>query len=87
MRSRKSRRTRISGSASGLGATPSRYVAPELWKNTALTPKDIDVVQFYDAFTPQIPLGFDPELFHIQTADQIARTRARLGLTKPAVAY
>ncbi|MEO6026558.1 MAG: lipid-transfer protein [Candidatus Binatia bacterium] len=42
-----------------LGITPSRYVAPELWKNTALTPKDIDVVQFYDAFTPQIPLGFE----------------------------
>ena len=42
-----------------LGITPSRYVAPELWRNTALTPKDIDVVQFYDAFTPQIPLGFE----------------------------
>jgi len=42
-----------------LGVTPSRYVAPELWNNTGLTPKDIDVVQFYDAFTPQIPLGFE----------------------------
>jgi acetyl-CoA acetyltransferase len=42
-----------------LGVTPSRYVAPELWKNTGLTPNDIDVVQFYDAFTPQIPLGFE----------------------------
>ena len=42
-----------------LGKTPSTYVAPELWRNTALTPKDIDVVQFYDAFTPQIPLGFE----------------------------
>ena len=42
-----------------LGVTPSRYVAPELWRNTGLTPKDIDVVQFYDAFTPQIPLGFE----------------------------
>ncbi len=35
------------------------YVAPELWRNTGLTPRDIDVVQFYDAFTPQIPLGFE----------------------------
>ncbi len=42
-----------------LGVTPSRYVAPELWRNTGLVPKDIDVVQFYDAFTPQIPLGFE----------------------------
>jgi acetyl-CoA acetyltransferase len=42
-----------------LGVTPSRWVAPELWNNTALTPKEIDVVQFYDAFTPQIPLGFE----------------------------
>jgi acetyl-CoA acetyltransferase len=42
-----------------LGVTPSRYVAPELWNNTGLTPKEIDVVQFYDAFTPQIPLGFE----------------------------
>ncbi|MEB2286291.1 MAG: hypothetical protein B6D46_08050 [Polyangiaceae bacterium UTPRO1] len=42
-----------------LGATPSRWVAPELWRNTGLRPADIDVVQFYDAFTPQIPLGFE----------------------------
>ncbi len=42
-----------------LGVTPSRYVAPELWRNTGLAPKDMDVVQFYDAFTPQIPLGFE----------------------------
>ena len=42
-----------------LGVTPARWVAPELWRNTGLTPKDIDVVQFYDAFTPQIPLGFE----------------------------
>jgi acetyl-CoA acetyltransferase len=42
-----------------LGVTPARWVAPELWRNTGLTPTDIDVVQFYDAFTPQIPLGFE----------------------------
>ncbi len=42
-----------------LGVTPARYVAPELWKNTGLRPRDIDVVQFYDAFTPQIPISFE----------------------------
>jgi acetyl-CoA acetyltransferase len=41
-----------------LGATPNRWVAPELWRNTGLTPRDIDVVQFYDAFTFQIPIAF-----------------------------
>jgi acetyl-CoA acetyltransferase len=42
-----------------LGATPNRWVAPELWRNTGLAPKDIDVVQFYDAFTSQIPIAFE----------------------------
>ena len=41
-----------------LGATPARYVAPELWRNTGLEPADIDVAQFYDAFTPQVPISF-----------------------------
>ncbi len=41
-----------------LGATPNRWVAPELWRNTGLAPRDIDVVQFYDAFTFQIPIAF-----------------------------
>jgi acetyl-CoA acetyltransferase len=40
------------------GASPNKYVAPELWRNTELGPPDIDVVQIYDAFTPQIPLFF-----------------------------
>ena len=42
-----------------LGVTPAKYVAPELWRNTALSPEDIDVVQFYDAFSPQIPVSFE----------------------------
>ncbi len=42
-----------------LGVTPAKYVAPELWKNTGLQPEDMDVVQFYDAFTPQIPVSFE----------------------------
>jgi acetyl-CoA acetyltransferase len=41
-----------------LGDSPNAYVAPELWKNTGLKPADIDVVQIYDAFTPQVPLFF-----------------------------
>ena len=41
-----------------LGDSPNAYVAPELWKNTGLKPEDIDVVQIYDAFTPQVPLFF-----------------------------
>jgi len=42
-----------------LGVTPAKYVAPQLWRNSGLTPTDIDVVQFYDAFTPQIPICFE----------------------------
>ena len=42
-----------------IGATPNRYVAPELWRNTGLRPDDIDVCQVYDAFTPQIPIFFE----------------------------
>ena len=41
-----------------LGVTPAKHVAPELWRNTGLAPRDIDVVQLYDAFTPQIPISF-----------------------------
>lgn len=35
----------------------------------------------------QIPLGFDPTLFHIQASGKIESTRARLGLHHPTVAY
>ena len=41
-----------------LGSTPARWIAPELWRTTGLSPVDIDVVQFYDAFTPQVPVSF-----------------------------
>ncbi len=44
--------------ADEMGVTPAKYVAPELWRNTGLAPADMDVVQFYDAFTPQIPISF-----------------------------
>jgi len=35
----------------------------------------------------QIPLGFDPALFHPQSPEKIAATRARLGLRSRTVAY
>ena len=41
-----------------MGVTPAKYVAPTLWTNTGLVPADMDVVQIYDAFTPQIPVSF-----------------------------
>ena len=37
--------------------------------------------------TTQIPLGFDPALFRIQSSEKIASTRSRLGLSHPTVAY
>jgi acetyl-CoA acetyltransferase len=42
-----------------LEETSARYVGRELWKNTGLTAKDIDVVQWYDAFTPEIAVQFE----------------------------
>jgi len=41
-----------------IGTTPNAFIAPDLWRNTGLGPEDVDVVQFYDAFTPQIPVAF-----------------------------
>jgi glycosyltransferase involved in cell wall biosynthesis len=35
----------------------------------------------------KVPLGYDPELFHIQPTEKRAETRARLGLSLPTVAY
>jgi acetyl-CoA acetyltransferase len=44
--------------AETIGDSPGKWIAPELWKNTGLKSDDIDVVQIYDAFTPQVPLFF-----------------------------
>ena len=41
-----------------LGTTPNAFVAPDLWENTGLRPDDVGVAQFYDAFTPQVPVAF-----------------------------
>ena len=37
----------------------SWYAGQELWRVTGVAPKDIDVAQFYDAFTPLIPLQLE----------------------------
>jgi acetyl-CoA acetyltransferase len=45
--------------APNLEETSARHVAAELWRNTGLSAADMDVVQFYDAFTPEIPVQFE----------------------------
>ncbi len=35
------------------------YAAQELWHVSGATPKDVDVVQFYDAFSPLIPMQME----------------------------
>lgn len=42
-----------------LGATPAAAVAPELWARSDLGPTDIDVVQWYDAFSPQVLISLE----------------------------
>jgi len=42
-----------------VGRTPAAWVGPEVWRRSGLTPGDIDACQFYDAFTPQIPVSFE----------------------------
>jgi acetyl-CoA acetyltransferase len=37
----------------------SWYAGQELWRVTGVTPKDVDVAQFYDAFTPLIPMQLE----------------------------
>jgi acetyl-CoA acetyltransferase len=37
----------------------SWYAGEELWRVTGLSPKDVDVAQFYDAFTPLIPMQLE----------------------------
>ena len=41
------------------GLPESYYAGQELWRVTGLTPKDVDVAQFYDAFTPLIPMQLE----------------------------
>ncbi len=41
------------------GIPESWYAGQELWRVSGITPKDVDVVQFYDAFSPLIPMQLE----------------------------
>jgi acetyl-CoA acetyltransferase len=41
------------------GLPEAWYAAQELWRVSGVTPKDIDVAQFYDAFSPLIPMQLE----------------------------
>jgi len=41
------------------GIPESWYTAEELWRVSGVSPNDIDVAQFYDAFTPLIPMQLE----------------------------
>ena len=41
------------------GIPESWYAAEELWRVSGVSPNDIDVAQFYDAFTPLIPMQLE----------------------------
>lgn len=42
-----------------IGIPEMEEAGKELWKQTGLTPKDMDVVQFYDAFTSLVPMQME----------------------------
>ncbi|GAA0985721.1 lipid-transfer protein [Acrocarpospora macrocephala] len=42
-----------------LGRTQGWYAARELWRRTELRPADIDAIQWYDAFTPEVAISFE----------------------------
>jgi acetyl-CoA acetyltransferase len=46
-----------------LGRTQGTYAGRELWRRTDLKPADIDVVQWYDAFTPEVAISFEEYQF------------------------
>jgi acetyl-CoA acetyltransferase len=41
------------------GLPESWYAAQELWRVSGVSPRDVDVVQFYDAFSPLIPMQLE----------------------------
>ena len=41
------------------GLPESWYAAQELWRVAGVSPRDVDVVQFYDAFSPLIPMQLE----------------------------
>ena len=42
-----------------IGIPEMEEVGKELWRRSGLTPKDMDVVQFYDAFTSLVPMQME----------------------------
>jgi acetyl-CoA acetyltransferase len=42
-----------------IGIPEMEEAGKDLWKQTGLTPKDMDVVQFYDAFTSLVPMQME----------------------------
>jgi glycosyltransferase involved in cell wall biosynthesis len=86
--------------AAGLKAMqPARMVGPLMvWALRFLVHPNVDrvftlssdgtrVMEAMGCTATQIPLGFDPTLFRIQSPGNIAATRERLGLRQPTVAY
>jgi glycosyltransferase involved in cell wall biosynthesis len=86
--------------AAGLKAMqPARMVGPLMvWALRFLVHPRVDrvftlssdgtrVMEALGCTATQIPLGFDPTLFRIQSPEKIAATRERLGLRQPTVAY
>jgi acetyl-CoA acetyltransferase len=39
--------------------TPSAYCAPDLWRSAGIGPRDVDVAEIYDAFTPLVLLSLE----------------------------
>jgi len=62
-------------------------VLPRVDRVFTLSREGTRVMEAMGCTATQIPLGFDPSLFFIQSAEKIAATRAKLGLTKKTVAY
>lgn len=78
---------------------PSRMIGPLMvWSLRLLVHPQVDrvftlssdgtrVMEAMGCTATQIPLGFDPALFHIQPEEKIATTRKRLGLQQTTIGY
>lgn len=64
-----------------------RLVHPLVDRVFTLSSDGTRVMEKMSCQATQIPLGFDPALFHIQSVEKIAATRAKLGLSQRTVGY
>lgn len=62
-------------------------VHPKMDRVFTLSRDGTRVMEAMGCTATQIPLGFDPALFCIQSSGRTAATRAKLGLTQPTIAY